>query len=151
LIIIIDFSIFFFLKYHKAHVNYSKLISASRKARLNAHAPYSKFRVGAAVLTSGGKIITGCNIEISSFSLTICAERTALFKALSENHRKFRALSIATDLAEYIPPCGACRQVIYELAGDIDIILCPVRGREKIFKLSNLLPFPFHKKTFLDD
>lgn len=151
LILIVDFSIFFFLKHHLIGVNYSKLNSAARKARLLAYAPYSKFRVGAALLTRAGKIITGCNIEISSFSLTICAERVALFKAVSDDHHNFKALSIATDRMEYITPCGACRQVIYELAGDIDIILCPARGQEKIIKLRSLLPLPFHKTTFLDD
>lgn len=130
------------------HGNYSKLITAARKARLRAYAPYSKFRVGAAVLTTGGKIITGCNIEISSLSLTICAERTALFKAISENEKSFKALAIATDQTTPVPPCGACRQVIYELAGDIDIILCPGRGKEKIMKLKSLLPLPFHKTSF---
>ncbi len=129
--------------------NYSKLIAAARKARLRAYAPYSQFRVGAAVLTKTGEIISGCNIEISSLSLTICAERTALFKAISENRRSFKAIAIATDQLDPVSPCGACRQVMYELAGDIDIILCPMRGKEKILKLRSLLPLPFHKTKFV--
>jgi cytidine deaminase len=104
--------------------------------------------VGAALLTTDGTIVTGCNIENSSFSLTICAERTALFKAVSDRQRHFTAIAIATNQKEYVSPCGACRQVIWELAGDIDVILCSAHKKPKIIKMSGLLPFPFHKKTF---
>ncbi len=132
----------------KRHVQYSRLISAAKKAKTQAFAPFSNFKVGAAVLTASGKIITGCNIEVSSLSLTICAERTALFKARSEGHKVFRALAIATDQPEFISPCGACRQVIYELAGDIDLMLCRKDGKVKDLKLASLLPLPFFKSTF---
>jgi cytidine deaminase len=126
-------------------VKYDALVKAAQKAKKFSHSPYSQFRVGAALLTSTGKIITGCNIENSSFSLTICAERTALFKSISEGTRKFRALAITTDSDQFIPPCGACRQVIQDLAGDIDIILSNKKGKTMITKLSDLLPMPFNQ------
>jgi cytidine deaminase len=101
--------------------------------------------VGAALLTESGKIITGCNIENSSFSLTICAERTAMFKAVSEGNKSFRAIAIASDADQFIPPCGACRQVIQDLAGNIDVILTNKRGRAKRFTMADFLPMPFTK------
>jgi cytidine deaminase len=94
-------------------------------------------------MTAGGKIFTGCNIENSSFGLTMCAERTALFKAVSEGHRRFVALAIATDEPGHIPPCGACRQVIQDLAPNADIILCDRRGRTRTYHAGELLPHPF--------
>ncbi|MBI1803491.1 MAG: cytidine deaminase [Ignavibacteriae bacterium] len=126
-------------------MKYSTLVQAAKKAKRYSYAPYSNFRVGAAVLTKSGKIYTGCNIENSSYSLTICAERTALFKALSESRPTFTALAITSDSDELIPPCGACRQVIMDLAGDIDIILTSNDGAMKIMKSSELLPLPFTK------
>lgn len=134
-------------KHHRA------LVRAARSARKHSHSPYSHFRVGAAVMTAGGKIFAGCNIENSSFGLTICAERTALFKAVSEGQRRFVALAIATDEPEFIAPCGACRQVIQDLAPKAQVILCDRNGRTKTFAASDLLPHPFgpddldHKKT----
>ncbi|MBI4548705.1 MAG: cytidine deaminase [Ignavibacteriae bacterium] len=128
-------------------MKYHNLVKAARKAIKFSYSPYSRFRVGAAVLTASGKIYTGCNIENSSFSLTICAERTALFKAVSERHRKFRAIAIVSDNKEFTPPCGACRQVMLELAGDIDVILSNANGNTKIVKLNTLLPIPFDAKT----
>jgi cytidine deaminase len=124
-------------------VKYDALVKAARKAKQYSHSPYSKFRVGAALLTSTGKIVTGCNIENSSFSLTICAERTALFKSISEGVTKFQALAISSDSDQFIPPCGACRQVIQDLAGDIDIILSTKRGKTLVTRLRDLLPMPF--------
>ena len=111
-----------------------------------SYSPYSKFRVGAALLTSTGKIFTGSNIENSSFSLTICAERTALFKAISEGSKKFKAIAITSDSDDFIPPCGACRQVMLELAGNIDIILTNAKGKMMKTKVNLLLPHPFTKK-----
>ncbi len=125
------------------HVNYTTLIAAARKARLRAYAPYSSFRVGAALLTSSGRIITGSNIENSSYSLTICAERVALFKAISERQTRFRAIAIAGEDGNRLSPCGACRQVMHELAGNIDVILCGRTGKPLIMKLNALLPLPF--------
>lgn len=124
-------------------MNYTTLIKHAKAARKNSYSPYSKFRVGAALLTSKGKLFTGCNIEISTYALTLCAERTAIFKARSEGYKTFSAIAIATDEAEYIPPCGACRQVLMDLAGDIDIILTRKRGKPAVVKLSSLLPMAF--------
>jgi cytidine deaminase len=124
-------------------VNYQKLIAAATKAKQHSYSPHSNFRVGAAILTKSGKIYSGCNIENSSYSLTMCAERTALFKAVSEGERKFKAIAIASDIDKLVPPCGACRQVMLDLAGDIDIILCNDDGKTSVLKLSTLLPMPF--------
>ena len=128
-------------------VKYSLLIQAAKKAKQYSHAPYSNFRVGAAVLNKAGKIYTGCNIENSSYSLTICAERTALFKALSESRVAFTALAIASDSDELISPCGACRQVILDLAGDIDIILTSRNGKSRLLRSTELLPLPFTEQS----
>ena len=127
-------------------MNYTKLIKAAERAKKHSYSPYSKFRVGAAVLTTTGKIIAGCNIENSSFGLTICAERTALFKAVSESEKKFKAMAIVSDAKTFLPPCGACRQVIKDLAGDIDIVLSNGTGKTKIIKMADLLPLPFNDK-----
>ncbi len=124
-------------------MKYQKLIEAAKRAKNNSYSPYSNFRVGAALLSKTGKIFTGCNIENSSYSLTICAERTAIFKAISEGQRKFRAIAISSDMKEIIPPCGACRQVLMDLASDIDVILCGSDKKPIIIKLSKLLPMPF--------
>jgi cytidine deaminase len=122
---------------------YTRLIKAALRAKNRSYSPYSKFRVGAALLTSSGKIYTGCNIESSSFSLTICAERTALFKAVSESQKKFKAIAIASDAKDFISPCGACRQVILDLAGNIDVVLSNRKGATRVMKMANLLPLPF--------
>jgi cytidine deaminase len=124
-------------------MNQQKLINAAKKAQARALAPYSRLKVGAALATPSGKIYTGCNIENSSFSLTICAERTALFKAVSEGQHRFSAIAITSDARQILPPCGACRQVLMELAGNIDIILTDGRGTVAVHKLSELLPLPF--------
>ena len=128
-------------------MDYKGLIQAARKAKTHSHSPYSKFRVGAAVITKSGKIYTGCNIENSSYSLTVCAERTALFKAVSEGEKKFLAMVISTDVNDFISPCGACRQVISDLAGDINVILTNGVGKTKIMKMKDLLPHPFTPKN----
>jgi cytidine deaminase len=122
---------------------YKALVRRARAARAHSHSPYSRFRVGAALLTAGGKIFTGCNIESSSYGLTICAERTAIFKAVSEGHRRFTAIAIATDERGFTSPCGACRQVLMDLAGDIDFIMSNRKGDIQVFKMSDLFPFPF--------
>jgi cytidine deaminase len=122
---------------------YKQLAHLAQEARLNAYAPYSNFRVGAALLCSDGKISTGCNIENSSYSLTICAERTAIFKAVSEGSLEFKAIAIASDDPGFTPPCGSCRQVLYDLAGNIDIILVNNKIQLKVIKLKSLLPLAF--------
>jgi cytidine deaminase len=122
---------------------YTSLINAARRARLRSYSPYSGFRVGAALLTRDGKIITGCNIEISTYALTLCAERTAVFKARSEGHTQFKAIAIATAEKDFTPPCGACRQVLMDLAGDVDVVLVRGDGHSAVWKLSELLPLAF--------
>ncbi len=119
------------------------LIEKAVEAKKNSYSPYSKFRVGASLLTDGGEIISGCNIENASYGLTICAERVAIFKAYSEGKRKFKAIAISSDDKNFCPPCGACRQIIWELCGDIDVILVDGNNKTKIFKASEFLPFPF--------
>jgi cytidine deaminase len=124
-------------------VKYKRLINHAQKAKRHSYSPHSNFRVGAAIVTKDGKIYSGCNIENSSYSLTICAERTAIFKAISEGHRKFSAIAITSDLKEEIPPCGACRQVLFDLAGNIDVIMVGENNSTKTCKLIELLPIPF--------
>ncbi len=126
-------------------MNHDRLIRAAKIAKKKSYSPYSKFRVGAALLSSAGKVFTGCNIENSSYSLTLCAERTALVKAVSEGHRRFKAIAIVADGKEFVPPCGACRQALLELADDIEVILTNSRNEVKVFKLRMLLPLPFKR------
>ncbi len=125
--------------------NYMELIDAAKEVRKNAYAPFSGFAVGAAVLTSSGKIYTGVNVENSSYGLTICAERVAVFKAVSEGERELKAVAIYTDTEEPVWPCGACRQVLYEFAqnGDMDVVSATSSGRVEVRKLSELLPEGF--------
>lgn len=127
-------------------MNYKSLAKKAVEAKSKALATYSNFHVGAALLTEDDKIYTGCNIESSSYSLTICAERTAIFKAISEGERKFKAIAIAGDTEGFISPCGACRQVISDLCGDIDVALVNSKNETKIMKTSELLPFAFSDK-----
>ena len=119
------------------------LIAAARRARRHARAPYSGFKVGAALHAADGTIVTGCNIENATFGLTICAERVAMFKALSEGHRRFARVAIVADTAEPTPPCGACRQILWEFGGDLEVILANLRRETGRHALSELLPLPF--------
>jgi len=123
--------------------NYRKLLAAARRAQRRAHAPYSKFRVGAALWTKSGKIFTGCNVENASYGLTNCAERTAVFKAVSEGHRKFKAIAVVAP-SDALSPCGACRQVLAEF-GEMVVICADSRNarRVRIHLLSELLPHTF--------
>ena len=127
-------------------MNYTDLAEEAIKAKAKAHPPYSNFHVGAALLTEGGKLYLGANIENSSYSLTICAERTAIFNAILEGDRKFRAIAIASDAPDFCPPCGACRQVISDLCGNIDVVMVNHKKETKVLKLSDLLPFAFGDK-----
>ncbi len=129
--------------------NYEKLIKVAEKARKRAYTPYSKFKVGAAILTSDGKIFTGCNIENASFGLTVCAERVAILKAISEGSSKFEAIAIVGDTDRPCSPCGACRQVISEFGKDIKIIMSNLEGDIKIKKVRELLPEAFNKNDLL--
>jgi cytidine deaminase len=124
-----------------------KLAKAAQKAKLNAYSPFSKFRVGAALLTEDGTIYTGCNIENSSFGLTICAERVAIFNAISSGASKFTAIAVVSDNYGFTPPCGACRQVLSDLAGNIDFVMMDSKERFKTLKLTTLLPFAFSGKN----
>jgi len=127
-------------------MNTKLLAKKAIEAKSNALPTYSNFYVGAALITEDEKIYTGCNIESSSYSLTICAERTAIFKAISEGERKFKALAVAGDTEGFISPCGACRQVISDLCGDIDIVMVNSKNETKVMKASELLPFAFSDK-----
>lgn len=120
-----------------------KLIAAARQAREFAHAPYSRFRVGAAVRTKAGRIFSGCNIENASYGLTLCAERVAIFKAVSEGEREFDSIVVVADTEKLTPPCGACRQIIWEFCGDIPVILVNLKGKIERERAGNLLPRPF--------
>lgn len=120
-----------------------KLIAAARQAREHAHAPFSKFRVGAAVRTKSGKIFSGCNVENASYGLTICAERVAIFKAVSEGEKEFSSIAVVTDTDKLTPPCGACRQVIWEFCGDVPVFLANLKGKVECERSGKLLPRPF--------
>ena len=124
-------------------MNYKELVDLAQKAKEYAYVPYSNFRVGAALLTSDDKVYTGCNIENASFGGTNCAERTALFKAISEGHRDFKMIAITSDSDNLTFPCGICRQVLSEFGLNMEIIVANKKGEYKVFKLSELLPFAF--------
>ena len=126
------------------------LLAAAREAREHAHAPFSKFQVGAALETADGHIVTGCNIESASFGLTVCAERVAVFKAVSDGHRQFTRIAIVADTDQPTQPCGACRQVLWELAGDLQVILADLSGERARYQLKDLLPHPFEAGLFTD-
>ena len=127
-------------------MDYNLLAEKAVEAKSKALPTYSNFHVGAALLTEKGKVFTGCNVESSSYSLTMCAERTAIFKAISEGERKFKAIAVAGDTDGFISPCGACRQVISDLCGNIDVILVDSKNNTKVLKVSELLPFAFGDK-----
>jgi cytidine deaminase len=122
---------------------YDALILAAKDARLNAHAPFSNFRVGAALRTTSGRIFGGCNVENATYGLTICAERVAIFKAISEGERGFDAISVVTDTDMLTPPCGACRQLIWEFCGDVLVILANLKGKRETIWMRALFPKPF--------
>jgi cytidine deaminase len=121
----------------------SDLIRAARQARRHAQAAFSTFKVGAALETADGTIVTGCNIENATYGLTVCAERVAMFKALSEGHKRFRRIAVVADAAAPTPPCGACRQILWEFGGDLEVILANLRRETGRMRLSELLPLPF--------
>ena len=122
---------------------YDALILAAKRARENAHAKFSNFKVGAGLRATSGKIYGGCNVENATYGLTICAERVAIFKAISEGERKFDAIAVATDTDTLTPPCGACRQLIWEFCGDVPVILSNVKGQVEVIRMSELFPKPF--------
>jgi cytidine deaminase len=123
------------------------LVTAALAARLHAHAPFSHFQVGAALEDSEGRIHTGCNVENATYGLTVCAERVAVWKAISEGARTFRRIAIAAGTDTLTPPCGACRQILWEFCGDIEVILANPRGAVETLRLSALFPRPFDAKS----
>lgn len=120
-----------------------RLLNRARRARARAFAPYSKFRVGAAVETARGRIYAGANVESASYGLTCCAERVAIFTAVAAGERAFKRLAVVADTKRLTPPCGACRQIIWEFCGDIQIILANLKGRTAVRRMRALLPRPF--------
>ena len=120
-----------------------KLIEFAKEARGNAYALYSNFKVGAAILTREGEVYTGCNVENPSFGLTICAERVAMAKALSEGKRDFAKIAIVSDTAEPVTPCGLCRQVLWEFSQDLEVICSNLEGKTKRYTIKELLPLAF--------
>ena len=123
--------------------SHAALLAAALQARENAHAPFSRFKVGAALETAGGRVVTGCNVENATYGLTICAERVAVFKAVSEGERKFTRIAVVADTEEPTPPCGACRQILWEFGGDLEVILGNLGGEKARYSLKALLPHPF--------
>jgi cytidine deaminase len=119
------------------------LVNAARAARANAVAGFSHFKVGAALETADGTIITGCNIENATYGLTVCAERVAMFKALSEGHRSFVRIAVVADTADPTPPCGACRQILWEFGGDLEVFLANLTEDKGTHRMKDLLPLPF--------
>ncbi|HYI94283.1 MAG TPA: cytidine deaminase [Bryobacteraceae bacterium] len=119
------------------------LLDAAMSVRGHAHAVFSDFKVGAALEDSAGRIHTGCNIENATYGLTMCAERIAVFKAMSEGSRKFRRIAIAADTDVLTPPCGACRQILWEFCGDIKVVLVNLQGKTEEIQLKALFPRPF--------
>jgi len=120
-----------------------QLIETAKSARLRSIAPFSNFLVGAAVKTDAGKVYTGCNVESASYGLTVCAERVAIWKALSEGERQFIELAIVADTESLTPPCGTCRQIIWEFAKNATIVLGNLRGETQIVSIRELLPRAF--------
>ena len=122
------------------------LVDAARRAREHAVATFSGFKVGAALETPDGQVITGCNVENATYGLTICAERVAMFKALSEGHRHFTRVAVVADTEAPTPPCGACRQILWEFGGDLEVVLANLKEPKGVYRLKDLLPLPFDAK-----
>ena len=120
-----------------------ELVAAAVDARTHARAPYSNFQVGAALETTGGEVVTGCNVENATYGLTVCAERVALWKALSEGRDVFTRVAVVADTENPTPPCGPCRQLLWEYCGDIEVILANLSEVKRRMRLSELLPLPF--------
>ena len=119
------------------------LLAAALAAREHAHAPFSRFRVGAALEDESRRVHTGCNVENATYGLTLCAERVAVFKAISEGARKFRRIAIVADTDSFTPPCGACRQILWEFCGDVEIVLGNLSGKRETLHLRDLFPRAF--------
>ncbi|MDP1572555.1 MAG: cytidine deaminase [Vicinamibacterales bacterium] len=122
------------------------LVAAARAARVHAHAPYSHFAVGAAIEAADGRVFTGVNVENATYGLTVCAERVAILKAMSEGVRAFQRIAIVADTEAPTPPCGACRQILWEFAGDLEVILANLARETGRHQLSALFPIPFDRR-----
>ena len=129
-----------------AHASADTLVAAARAARQHAVADFSGFNVGAALETATGEIITGCNVENATYGLTICAERVAIFKALSEGHRTFTRIAVVADTESPTPPCGACRQIIWEFCGDLEVTMANLVAITATLQMKDLLPLPFDRR-----
>ncbi len=126
-------------------MDHENLLKLALEATAKSISPYSNFKVGAALETKDGKIYKGANIESSSYSLTICAERTALFTALLEGEKEFKSIAVVSSSSDYCPPCGACRQVLLDFCGpDLEVVLNNSNNERKVLKLSELIPFSFN-------
>ena len=124
----------------------NELIEAATAVRENAYAPFSDFRVGSALETDDGEIISGCNVESASYGLTVCAERVAIWKAISQGKRKIKHIAVVADTEELTPPCGVCRQIIWEFGGDIPVIMANLKGKTETVQMKDLLPRAFDTK-----
>src|SRR5215813_13972686 len=127
------------------HTN-EELVEAAKAARENSYAPFSDFRVGAAIEMEDGNIIAGCNVESASYGLTVCAERVAIWKAISEGKHKIKRIAVVADTEELTPPCGVCRQIIWEFGGDVPVILANLKGKRETVQMKDLLPRAFDTK-----
>lgn len=123
-----------------------ELVEAASAVRENSYAPYSKFRVGAAVETKDGKIYSGCNIESASYGLTVCGERVAIWKAVSEGEHEFRQIAVVVDTEELTPPCGVCRQILWEFCGNVPVTLANLSGKSETVMMEDLLPRAFGRR-----
>ncbi len=123
-----------------------RLVESAKQAREKAFAPFSNFKVGAAVKTKGGKVFTGCNIESASYGLTVCAERVAIWKAISEGEKEFTNVAVVADTEDLTPPCGACRQIIWEFCGDVPVTFANLKGNVETVQMKELLPRAFDTK-----
>jgi cytidine deaminase len=126
--------------------NDKELIAAATAVRENAYAPFSDFRVGAALETDDGEVISGCNVESASYGLTVCAERVAIWKAISQGKRKIRKIAVVADTEDLTPPCGVCRQIIWEFGGDIPVVFANLSGKVETVQMRDLLPRAFDTK-----
>jgi cytidine deaminase len=124
-------------------VTADRLVEEARRVRENAHAPYSHFKVGAAVQDESGRIFTGCNVENATYGLSVCAERVAILKAVSEGAGKFTRVAVVADTDTLTPPCGACRQILWEFCGDVEVVMSNLQGKSESLRLGSLFPRAF--------
>jgi cytidine deaminase len=127
-------------------ISEKELIDAATKVRENAYAPFSDFRVGSAIEMEDGEVIDGCNVESASYGLTVCAERVAIWKAISQGKRKIKRIAVVADTEELTPPCGVCRQIIWEFGGDIPVTMANLKGKTETVQMKDLLPRAFDTK-----